>query len=111
MDSLDVLRKLGEFAVLRSVNRADREYMKISCIFKSKANLCQSTGRAGFGAIEHEAIKVLTPQLADLLFSDYPADTIYNIAFATAVRTNNTGDILVELNNCFVGKTFETFNF
>jgi hypothetical protein len=48
--------------------------------------------------------------MTDFLFPDYPADTIHNITFATAVRTNNTRNSFVEKNMGTVSKTLEPFD-
>ena len=84
---------------------------QISCVVKSQAYFSETACTACFGAIEYKALQVFTAQVADFLLTDYPADTINDIAFATAVWANNTGNILVELHYSFISKTLKTFNF
>ena len=84
---------------------------KILRILKSEAYFSKSAGAPGFGAIKHKALKILTSQLADLLLTNYPADTIYNVTFTATIGANNTGYSFIKIYRCFVGKTFKTFDF
>ena len=43
-------------------------------------------------------------KLLDPLFTKYPADRISNIALTTAVRSNDSGDSVVELKDDLIGK-------
>ena len=36
--------------------------------------------------------------MTNFLLADYPADTVYDIRFAAAIRSNDTGDIIVEID-------------
>ena len=80
-------------------------------IFKRETHFCQTTGTPGFTAVEHQAFQVFTTQVTDLVFADYPANTINDIAFAATIRTNNTGNAFIEMQYGFIGKTFKSFDF
>ena len=70
----------------------------------------QAAGGAGFGAIEYQAVQVFTTQVADLLLTNNPADTIHNIGFTTTIGPNDPGNIIIEIDNRFVRKAFEALD-
>ena len=80
-------------------------------IFKSKAHLRQPAGTAAFAAIKHQALQVFTPQVANFMLANYPADAVDNIAFATAVWPDNAGNAFIKMKHSFIRKTFKPFNF
>ena len=45
------------------------------------------------------------------MFSNYPADTIHDIAFTTTIGANNTRDAFIKIEYGFIGKTFKSFDF
>lgn len=45
--------------------------------------------------------------MADLLLTDHPADTVYDIGFAATIGANDAGDIVVEIDNGLIRKAFE----
>lgn len=49
--------------------------------------------------------------MADLLLTDHPPDAIDDIAFTTSVRSHDTGDVVVEVDDGFISKTFKSFYF
>ena len=84
---------------------------QVLCIFKSEADLCKTAGRAGLGAIEYQAIEVLAAEMADLLLADHPAYAVHDIGFAAAVGSYDAGDIIIKVDDGFVGKAFKTLDF
>lgn len=49
--------------------------------------------------------------MTDLLLSDNPPDAIDDIAFTTTVGADDARDVVVEVDDCFISKTFESFYF
>ena len=49
--------------------------------------------------------------MADLLFANNPAYAVDNIAFSAAIRSNNSGDVLIEAHKGLVGKAFKALDF
>ena len=64
-----------------------------------------------FRPIKNKAVEVLTTQVADLLLTDYPADAVHNIAFATAIGANNARYTFIKSYNGFIGEAFKAFDF
>lgn len=48
--------------------------------------------------------------MAYFLFPDNPPDTVYNIAFPATIGTNDSGDVLIEVNYGFICKGLESLN-
>src|SRR5690606_3135658 len=84
---------------------------KVSCIFKGKAHLSQAAGRTGFGTVKYQAVAVFRPQLTDFLFTNHPADTVDDITLSTAVRAHDAGNVFIEMNHRFIGKTLKSLYF
>jgi hypothetical protein len=91
--------------------RIELGWQQVFGIFKRKTHFCQTTGTPGFTAVEYKAFQVFTPEVTDLMFADYPADTIDDIAFAATIRANNTRNPFIEIQYGFIGKTFKSFDF
>ncbi len=91
--------------VLNSVGNRFWVFSKVRLTSASPA------GRAGFGAIENKAVQVLTSQVADLLFTDHPADAVHDIGFTATIGANDTGYIIIKIDNSFISKTFKSFDF
>ena len=66
---------------------------------------------AAFAPIKHQALQVLTPQVAYFMLANHPADTVNNIAFTTSVGPNNSGNAFIKIKNGFIVKTFKSFYF
>jgi hypothetical protein len=49
--------------------------------------------------------------VTDLLFPDHPADTVNDIGFAATVGSYDPRDIVVEVHDRFISKTFESLDF
>ena len=49
--------------------------------------------------------------MTDFLFSNHPTDTVNDITFSASIWSDNAGNIIVEVDDRFVGKTFESFYF
>ena len=45
------------------------------------------------------------------MFADHPADGIDDITLSTAIRTDDTGDAFIEVDDGFIGKTLESLDF
>ena len=78
--------------------------------FQRSGHLGKTAGRAGFRAIEYEALKVFAAQVADLLFADHPANAINNIGFTASIGSNDAGNIFIKIHNGFIGKAFKTLD-
>ena len=78
---------------------------QVAGILKSEAYFCKAGCTAGFGTVEHEAFEVFTSQVTDLVFADHPADTVHDIALATAIGSNDTRDTFIKIEYSFIGKT------
>ena len=91
-------------------NRIKFGRKQVPCIFKCQAHFRKTAGRAGFRAIEHKALKVFAAQVADLLFTDHPANAVNDIAFTATVGANDAGNVLIKIHNGFIGKAFKTLD-
>jgi hypothetical protein len=49
--------------------------------------------------------------MAYFLFTNHPPNAVDDVAFAATIWANDSGDALIETDNCFIGKTFKTLDF
>ena len=84
---------------------------QVAGIFECETYFGKATGTPAFRAVEDQALKVLTTQVADLMFTNHPADTVYDIALAASVRTYYTGYTFVKIKYGLVCKTLESLYF
>lgn len=49
--------------------------------------------------------------MADLLFTDHPADAVNDITLATSIGADNTGNAGVEVQYGLIRETFKALNF
>ena len=90
---------------------AELGWQQVFCIIKSKANLSNTTGTAGFASIKNKAFEVFTTQVADLMLPYHPTDTIYNITFSATIGAYNSGDAFIKIKYSLISKTFKSFYF
>jgi len=45
------------------------------------------------------------------LFTDHPADTVNNIRFAASIRSDDTGNTLIKVDDSLIGKAFKSLYF
>ena len=45
------------------------------------------------------------------MFTDDPSDGIDDIGFSATVGAYDTGNLVIEVDDGFIGKAFESFNF
>ena len=49
--------------------------------------------------------------MTDFLFPDYPPYAVDDVAFTASVRSDDSGNVVVKVDDCFISKTFESFYF
>ena len=84
---------------------------EVPCIFERQAHFGQAACTPCFRSVEDQAFQVLGTQVADLVFTNNPADGIHDIAFATAVGANNAGYPFIKIDDGLIGETFKSFDF
>ena len=84
---------------------------QVFSIIKSKANLGNTAGTAGFTPIKNKALQVFTAQVTYFMLPYYPANAVNNITFTASIGANYPGDALIKMENGFIGKTFKSLNF
>ena len=113
--ALHIVQAIFAFAILVETagdsNRAEFCRQEVLGILECEAYFSQTTGTSCFTTIEDQGFEVFTSQGGDFLLTNYPADGIHDIALTTSVGTNDAGDTLVEVDNCFVGKALEPLDF
>ena len=77
---------------------------------KGEAYFGKPAGGTGFRAIKHKALQVFGTEVADLLFTDHPANTVHDIALATAIRAHYSGNVFIKTYKGFISKAFEPFD-
>jgi hypothetical protein len=48
--------------------------------------------------------------VADLLFTDHPANAVNDIGFTASVGSYDAGNVFIKINNGFIGKAFKTLD-
>ena len=113
--ALHIVQAIFAFAILVETagdgNRAEFCWQEVLGILEGEAYFSQTAGTSGFTTVEDQSFEVFASQGGDLLLTNYPADGIHDIALTTSVGTNDAGDTLVEVDNCFVGKALEPLDF
>ena len=71
-------------------------------IVKIQGYFCRSLGTPFFRTGKNNVLRLLTAQLADILFPHDPADGIGNIALAAAVRSDDSCDSLIKCQCCLI---------
>ena len=113
--ALDIIQPI--FALAAFVEFAGDRYgvefrgQQIPGVLEGEADFCQATRTARPRTVEDQTLQVFASQIADLMFTDHPADGIDDVTLATAVRTDDAGDALIEVDDGFVGKTLESLDF
>ena len=64
-----------------------------------------------FGPGKNDILHVPAAQLLCALFTEDPSDRIRDIGFSAAVRTDDPGDALMEVERHFVGEGLEALHF
>ena len=95
----------------RHCNRTKLRGQQIAGILKSETHFGKPRSGTGFTPVKHQALQVLGPKMADLLFTDYPADRVDDITLAAPIRADNPGNPLVKGYQGLVRKTLKTLYF
>ena len=84
---------------------------QVARVFEGQGDLCQAGSFALLRAVEDDAEHLVQAKFLAALFPEYPADSIYNIRFARPIWTDDADDVLIEVYERLVGKTFKTLYF
>jgi len=80
-------------------------------IIQSNGYRCKSQRFSGLCTGKNDILHISATQLFCTLFTQYPADSITNVALSTAVRAYNAGDTVMEFKYDLIGKGFESLYF
>ena len=80
-------------------------------IIQRNGNRRKTKRFSGLCTGENNILHVSSTQLFCTLFSQYPADSIADIALSTSVRTYDAGDTVMEFKYDLIGKGFESLYF
>ncbi len=106
----------GEFAFSRAKQLAGQVYFPVFQGQKAIAIVDQHLHRGhavspfAVGAAEDDIFPFVTAQVADVILAQYPADRIYHIAFAAAVRPHYNIDPGLELDCSVFRKRLKAFD-
>ena len=80
-------------------------------IVKIQGDLRIALGLSQIRPHKYDVLHFGAAQIFGGLFAEYPADSVGNVAFAAAVRADNSGDALIEFQHGSVRKGLEPLHF